>query len=127
MEAPYAAYLPSAALIEAPLPAHSPLYAAPGPSVDADEYAGQSFAGRLQSPLGFSGGAYALNSAFDAGSPRGEAASDLPGLRDGLFRFSQRLKSQGDQGVIDTLLRAGGTYLSVNQAPYIKDDRPAGR
>jgi hypothetical protein len=117
----------SRAMVDVALPAQSPLYQPPQSPLDRDELQGESFVGRLQPPLGFSGGAYALNTAFDAGAPTDSPDDALPGLRDGAYRFSQRLRSQGDQGVMDGLLRAGGSYLAVRQAPYWGDDRPAGR
>jgi hypothetical protein len=113
--------------VDAALPARSPLYQPPGPPIDDGELQGESFVGRLQPPLGFSGGAYALNTAFDAGAPSAGPDEALPGLRDGAYRFSQRLRSQGDQGVMDRVLGAGGTYVGVNQAPFWDEDRPAGR
>jgi hypothetical protein len=112
----------SRATVDVALSAQSPLYQPPQPPLDRDELQGESFVGRLQPPLGFSGGAYALNTAFDAGAPTANPDDALPGLRDGAYRFSQRLRSQGDQGVMDGLLRAGGSYLTVQQAPYLGDD-----
>jgi hypothetical protein len=126
-EAPYCDVAVSGATIGGPLLAQSPLYQPPRPPVDHDGLQGESFVGRLQPPLGFSGGTYALNTAFDAGSPTASPDEALPGLRDGAYRFSQRLRIQGDQGVLDGLLRAGGSYLTVNQAPYWGDDRAAGK
>jgi hypothetical protein len=114
-------------LLDQPLLAQGPFYQQAQPPYSRDELMGESFVGRLQPPLGWSGGNYALNTEWDAGSPDEAPDTALPGLRDGAFRFSQRLKSQGDQGVMDTLLRQGGSYLSVNQPPYWGDDRPAGR
>jgi hypothetical protein len=126
-DAPYADVAVSKALVDVALPAQSPLYQPPQPPIDRDELQGESFVGRLQPPLGFSGGAYALNTAFDAGAPTGRPDEVLPGLRDSAYRFSQRLRSQGDQGVMDGQLRAGAGYLAVHQPPYWGDDRPAGR
>jgi hypothetical protein len=105
--------------VGAALRAQSPLYEPPQPPLGRDETAGESFVGRLQAPLGFSGGAYALNTAFDCGSPTEAAATALPGLRDGAYQFSARLRSQGDQGVMDEVLRDGGGYLGVEQPPYV--------
>jgi hypothetical protein len=118
---------PSRALLDRPVPAQSPFYGQAQAPYDRGELMGESWVGRLQPPLGWSGGSYALNTAWDAGSPAEMPDEALPDLRDGAFRFSQRLKSQGDQGVMDNLLRQGGSYLEVNQAPYWGDDRPAGR
>jgi hypothetical protein len=126
-DAPYSAVPISDARIEGPLLAQSPIYQPPQPPIDGDELQGDSFVGRLQPPIGFSGGSYALNSEYDAGSPTDMPDEALPGLRDGAYRYSWRLRSIGDQGVMDNLLRHGGSYLEVNQPPYMGDDRPAGR
>jgi hypothetical protein len=116
---PYIGTAISRARLDQALPARSPLYQPPQPPLGHDEAEGESFVGRLQPSLGFSGGAYALNTAFDTGSPTEAADTALPGLRDGAYRFSARLRSQGDQGVIDSVLRDGGGYLEVRQPPYV--------
>ena len=126
-DAPYTDTVISRAAIDVPLLAQSPLYQPPRPPIDADEMQGMSFAGRLQPPIGFSGGTYALNTEFDAGAPASMPDQALPGLRNGAYRFSDRLKNQADQGIVDNLLRQGGSYLEGNQPPYMGDDRPAGR
>ena len=118
-DAPYADVHPSRAPVDRVLLAQSPLYGEEQPPYDGDELMGESFVGRLQPSLGFSGGAYALNTEYDTGSPRGLPDETLPGLRDGMYRFSQRLRSQGDQDIMDNLLRQGGSYQEVNQSPYI--------
>ena len=126
-EAPYAESAISAAPVAQALQAQSPLYGPPQPPYDGDALLGQAFAQRLQPPLGFSGGSYALNTQWDAGSPVDPPDSALPGLRDGAYPFSQRLKCQGDQGLMDTLLRQGGSYLDVCQRGYVSDEAPLGR
>ncbi len=126
-EAPYAVSVISTAAMDQELPAQSPLYGPPQPPYDGDALLGQAFAQRLQPPLGFSGGSYALNTQWDAGSPVDPPDSALPGLRDGAYPFSQRLKSQGDQGIMDALLRQGGSYLDVCQPAYVSDEEPVGR
>lgn len=126
-QSPYVDEHPSRAMIDTPLYAQSPALMTTQPPISQDELMGESWVGRLQPPLGWSAGSYALNTEWDAGSPTALPDEALPGLRDGAFRFSQRLKSQGDQGIIDNLLRQGGSYLEVNQAPYYGDDRPMGR
>lgn len=126
-DAPYSDTVISDAMIGEPLLAQSPLYQPPGPPIDNDELQGMSFVGRLQPPIGWSGGAYALNTEFDTGAPTGMPDEALPALRNGVLRFSDRLKNQADQGVMDNLLRQGGSYLEVNRAPYWDDNRPAGR
>jgi hypothetical protein len=126
-DAPYSDVVISDATIGTPLLAQSPIYQPAQPPIDQDELQGMSFAGRLQPPIGFSGGAYALNTEFDAGSPTAMPDAALPGLRDGAYRFSIRLKQLADQGIMDNLLRQGGSYLEVNQPPWYGDDRPAGR
>ena len=118
-DAPYADVHPSRALVDRALLVQSPLHGEVQPPYDGEELMGESFVGRLQPPLGFSGGAYALNTEHDTGSPQDLPDEALPGLRDGTYRFSQRLRSQGDQGIMDNLLRQGGSYLEVNQSPYI--------
>jgi hypothetical protein len=115
---PYIGAAIATARLARALPARSPLYEPPQPPLGHDEAEGESFVGRLQPPLGFSGGAYALNTAFDSGSPTDPPATALPGLRDGAYQFSARLRSQGDQGVIDGVLRDGGGYLGIDQPPY---------
>jgi hypothetical protein len=127
LDAPYADVVISDAQIGVPLLAQSPLYQAPQPPIDQDELQGMSFVGRLQPPIGFSGGTYALNTEVDMGSPTAMPDEALPGLRDGAYRFSVRLKQLADQGIVDNLLRQGGSYLEVNQAPYMDAERPAGR
>jgi hypothetical protein len=127
LDAPYADVVVSDATIGVPLLAQSPLYQAPQPPIDQDELQDMSFAGRLQPPIGFSGGTYALNTEVDMGSPTAMPDEALPGLRDGAYRFSIRLKQLADQGIVDNLLRQGGSYLEVNQAPYMDGERPAGR
>jgi hypothetical protein len=126
-DSPYSAQPVSQAPVGGPLLARSPLYQEPGPPVAEDDRQHTSFAGRLQPPVGLSGGAYALNTELDAGSPVATPDEGLPALRDGEYQFSARLKNLGDQGIMDHLLRRGGSYLNVNQAPYVSDDRPAGR
>src|SRR5260370_29185487 len=92
-EALYAESVISAAPVHQELKAQSPLYGPPQPPYDGDTLLGQAFAQRLQPPLGFSGGSYALNTQWEAGSPVDPPESALPGLRDGAYPFSQRLKS----------------------------------
>jgi hypothetical protein len=126
-DAPYCEMPISDAAVGGPLLAQSPLYQSPRPPVGLGDAQGRSYAGALQPPIGLSGGTYALNTEVDAGSPGEKPDTALPGLRDGAYQFSARLKNVGDQGVIDNLLRRGGSYLEVKQAPYVGDDRPAGR
>jgi hypothetical protein len=126
-DAPFSAQHVSRAPVGQALPAQSPLYQQAQPPVKQGTAQDTSYAGRLQEPIGFSGGTYALNTEFDAGSPVDKPEEALPGLRDGEYQFSARLRNLGDQGVMDKVLQQGGSFLSVNQPPWWGDDRPAGR
>jgi hypothetical protein len=127
MDAPYCDVAIGKAAIDTPLLAQSPLYQPAQPPIERDAGHVEAFVSRLQPAIGLSGGTYALGTAFDAGAPVDAPDTALPGLRDGAYEYSARLKNVGDQGIVDNLLRDGGSYLEVKQAPYLSDDRPAGR
>ncbi len=121
-DAPYSVTGISDAPVDAALPAQSPIYQTPQAPVQLDDAQDMSYVSRLQPAIGFSGGAYALNTEVDAGAPRDAPDTALPGLRDGAYQFSQRLMTAGEQGVVDSLLRNGGSYLDVNPAPWLGAD-----
>ena len=77
--------------------------------------------GPAQAPIGTGRGSYALNTERDAGTPTDPPDVALPGLRTGVYRFSQRLLGLGDQGALDPLLSGGGSYLKVDPGSYLED------
>jgi hypothetical protein len=75
-----------------------------------------SWVGREPSPIGLADGSYALSDARDEGAPVDTPEHGLPGLRDGAYEWSTRLAALGEQGIVDGLVQAGGSY-ALDYAP----------